>query len=113
MKFADLVIKSVQALSGATVKSINSAQDYSYELEQADQYRMTRIDSGELESDQLYQLGDINHDHKVSIADAIILQKHLLAIQPLKESQGFLSDMDGNQCINAADLTLLKRVLLN
>ena len=57
--------------------------------------------------------GDVNLDGSVSIADAIALSKFLLSETALTAEQAAQADIDGNQKLNAVDLTLLKRMLLS
>ena len=53
--------------------------------------------------------GDLNGDGTVGIADAVLMQQHLLCIQPLKDGSG---DLNGDRRINAVDFALLKRLLV-
>ena len=57
-------------------------------------------------------LGDVNENGSVEIADAVLLQKYLLAVSALTESQAAAADLDQNHRLNATDLTMLKRKLL-
>jgi hypothetical protein len=55
--------------------------------------------------------GDVNADGEVTLADLVALQKFLLAeTRTLADWQA--ADLDGNDKLNAADLTVLKRKLL-
>lgn len=55
--------------------------------------------------------GDVNADGKCDIADAVLLQKNLLTVETaLPDWQA--GDMDENGRLNAIDLTLLKRLLM-
>ena len=58
-----------------------------------------------------YQKGDLNCDGKVSVADAVLLSRFLTAQTELSDSQMMLADLSGDKKLNAADLTLLKRML--
>ena len=54
--------------------------------------------------------GDINDDGSVTVADAVLLQKYLLtAEQTVSEA----ADISGDRKINAADFSMLKRILLD
>ena len=53
--------------------------------------------------------GDLDGDGEVRIADAVLMQKHLLCIEPLTDGSG---DLDGDGSITAVDFTLLKRILI-
>lgn len=55
--------------------------------------------------------GDINADGIVSIADAVLLQKWLLAVPGTVLPNWKAGDMNGDARLNAVDLTLLKRIL--
>ena len=55
--------------------------------------------------------GDINADGKCGIADAVLLQKYLLTLEtdlPNRKA----GDLDQNGTLNAADLTLMKQLLM-
>ncbi len=71
---------------------------------------LMNVDSFTFSTDLM--IGDINQDGEVSVADAVMMQKHILTIKSLTEEQCALADIDGNGKINAVDLTLLKRILL-
>ena len=59
-----------------------------------------------------YQKGDVNYDGAVSVADAVLLCRFLTVQTELTDSQMMLADVSGDKKVNAADLTLLKRILL-
>lgn len=54
--------------------------------------------------------GDVNADGACNVADAVMLMKYLLAAGSVTAPAQ--ADLDGNNRLNAADLTLLKRILL-
>ncbi|MDD5947358.1 MAG: family 43 glycosylhydrolase [Oscillospiraceae bacterium] len=56
--------------------------------------------------------GDINQDGSCSLADIVMLQKHLLTIGTLPAEQAAIADMNSDGRLNAVDLTLLKRLLI-
>lgn len=56
--------------------------------------------------------GDINADGKVSVSDAVLLQKYLINAGKLTTTQAKRADLNGDKNITASDLTLLKRILL-
>ena len=56
--------------------------------------------------------GDVNGDGMLSLADAVLLQKWLLAVPDTQLADWQNGDMDGSGKLNAADLSLLKRALL-
>ncbi len=56
--------------------------------------------------------GDVDMDGGVSVADAVLLTKYLLAAEPLTAAQYTSADMNADSCVNAFDLAVLKRKLL-
>lgn len=56
--------------------------------------------------------GDVNGDGEVTIADAVLLQKWLLAIPDTRLAAWNSADMNRDGSLSAADLTLLKCKLL-
>lgn len=59
-----------------------------------------------------YKTGDINKDGAVTVADAVLLQKHLLKVTNLDNTQYTLADINQDGEINIFDLILLRRQLL-
>ncbi len=62
----------------------------------------------EPESD-LQFLGDVNNDKLISLLDVITLQKYLLTVLDLNETQYQNADMNADGAVNVFDLALLKR----
>lgn len=58
-------------------------------------------------------LGDVSNNGTVETEDAELLQDYLLGLSELSDEQLQFADMNYSDSINAADLTLLKRQLLN
>lgn len=56
--------------------------------------------------------GDINADGLCDTADLVMMLKYLLTSDTLTPEQGIIADMDQNCTINAADASILKRILL-
>ncbi len=56
--------------------------------------------------------GDVNLDGSVTTADAVLLQKYLLALLPLSEQQLQAAELCGDTAVNAFDLAALKRELI-
>ena len=56
--------------------------------------------------------GDLNLDGNVTAADAVLLCKHLTTQEIMNAGQMQRADLSGDKAVNAADLTLLKRLLL-
>lgn len=59
-----------------------------------------------LESDII--IGDVNLDGKVSISDAVLMQKYLTSTEVLSEIQKISADIDENTRVNIFDLMCLK-----
>lgn len=59
-----------------------------------------------------YKTGDINKDGAVTVADAVLLQKHLLKETSLDKTQYILADINQDGEINIFDLILMRRQLL-
>ncbi|MBR5370737.1 MAG: glycoside hydrolase family 9 protein [Oscillospiraceae bacterium] len=55
--------------------------------------------------------GDVNLDNKLSIADAVLLQKYLVT-EEVTLKDWSVADLNGDKTLNAVDLTLLLRKLL-
>ena len=53
--------------------------------------------------------GDVSGDGSINAADAVLLQKMLLTMEPLNREA---ADLNGDQNVNVSDLTVLKRILL-
>ncbi len=58
-------------------------------------------------------IGDVDLNGTVAVADAVLLCKALTAQTALTEKQAEQADLNTDRIINAKDLTLLKRLLLN
>ena len=76
-----------------------------------DVYGLKKEDTQTAENSD-FPAGDVNCDNLVTIADAVLLQKHLLGNQPLTDTQYAQADISGDGSVSAADLTLLKHQLL-
>ena len=59
-----------------------------------------------------YEIGDLNKDGSINVADAVLLQKYLINTIQLDESQYTLSDINQDDEINVFDFVLLRRMLL-
>lgn len=57
--------------------------------------------------------GDLNGDMICSMADLVMLQKYLLTEGTLTEEQAEIADLDANGVLNAADMSLLKKRILD
>ena len=58
------------------------------------------------------QIGDINADGSVNIADLVMLQKYLLRASSLTSEQGAAADFDNDGIVDSFDALLLKRTLI-
>jgi hypothetical protein len=64
------------------------------------------------EQDTAYIMGDVNDDGAFSIADVVLLQKWLLAVPDTPLANWKAADFCADNKLNALDLTLMKRALL-
>ncbi len=62
-------------------------------------------------ADTMY-LGDVDLDNSVAVADIVLLQKHLLGIQPLTSPADITADLNRDNAVDVFDLGLLKRAVL-
>ena len=56
--------------------------------------------------------GDLNGDQAVTVADGVILSKHLTNTQPLTAEYGMYADADANGLVDGFDLAFIKRICL-
>ena len=56
-----------------------------------------------------YKLGDVTEDNAVSIADAILVQKHIVGISTFDSLEETLADVDGNGSITIADAIAIQK----
>lgn len=57
-------------------------------------------------------MGDVNADGSLTVLDAVLLQKWLLAVPETTLPNPTAGDLDGSDCLNGFDLAMLKRLLL-
>ncbi len=57
------------------------------------------------------ELGDTNQSGDVSVADAIMIQKHIARIESLKDTALTLGDMDGNNEISVSDAIMVQKII--
>ncbi len=57
-------------------------------------------------------LGDLNLDHKLSVADLVLMQRYLLRSVTLEPAAAPCTDLNADGLANAFDLVLLRRMLL-
>ncbi len=62
--------------------------------------------------DDPFLKGDLNNDRSFTVADVILLQKYLLCLGTLDEHAVRAADMDSNDKLNAFDLAMVKRKVL-
>lgn len=60
----------------------------------------------------VWEIGDVNLDGTVSMADVVMLQKYLLRKQPFTQQQGQFSDINEDNAVQVLDLILLKQKIL-
>ncbi len=56
--------------------------------------------------------GDVNGDGKVSVADAVALQKHLVDAEPLAEDRLPAADVSADGMVNIFDLSMMKMLIM-
>lgn len=59
-----------------------------------------------------YRSGDINLDDKISVSDAVMLQKYLICSQVLTDLQLLAADVNCDGAVNVFDYVLLKRKII-
>ncbi len=59
-----------------------------------------------------YELGDVDMDGRVTIADATIIMRRALGLAALTPEQEGLADIDGDNGINASDALLAMRMAM-
>ena len=57
-------------------------------------------------------IGDINNDGRIGIADAVLLQRHLLNCAPLSANRGYAADINQDNIIDVFDMVLMRRLLI-
>ena len=57
--------------------------------------------------------GDLNNDYDISVADAVILQKYLLAIESLSFDKWMVADMNQDGSVDVFDMVYLKKLLVS
>lgn len=83
-----------------------------YEGSTAQEYAQFRRKFVSLGEPPAYEKGDVNRDGTISLADAVMLLKYLLAESSMSEASAALADMNDDRKLNGVDLTLLKQKLL-
>jgi len=98
-------------MTNVTVKSLTLNENRIYSAVSSDELTITAGEDGALSSEQICDIGDVNGDGVLSAEDAEMLLNYLLG-DPNASFRNFrAADCDDNGRINAADLTLLKRLL--
>lgn len=75
----------------------------------------TASDGVTTDSDDVqYQMGDVNGDGMVSVADAIDVQRHVIGLEKLSEAQMLRADVDGSGELDLNDVIgIMEQILLN
>ena len=58
----------------------------------------------------LFELGDVNHNGDVSVADVVMLQRYLLRLETTADLE--TADLNGDGVINGMDLGALRQLVL-
>lgn len=74
----------------------------------ADSREKLKVLADELSS---YRTGDINMDGKITSADLVLLQKHLMKLSPLTAEQGELADICADGAVDCFDMVRLRKLL--
>lgn len=113
-------LSSKKLLAGVTFDVTNSGiTSFGADIQEIyanDEDVSSLIDYGKIDLQILingYQLGDVNTDKNISIADAISLQKKIANVSDLSELQYSLSDVNGDGKITIADAIILQKKIAN
>lgn len=63
--------------------------------------------------DNMFQLGDVNKDGKISVADATDIQRYCVMLLDFDETQISLADFNGDGLINVSDATKIQIYLVS
>ena len=99
----------MEAHAGETVCMTVTVSGSSGSYGSIDDCTLTRI--GSLPEER--PAGDLNSDGSCDVLDVQILRRHLLCIQMMTAEQAAQCDLNRDKRINAADMALLKRKILN
>ena len=94
-------------ISNGTIKGYENSTAQAY----AEKYNRKFVSLGKAPEKETCS-GDINGDNKVSIADAVILQSYILGKQELTEEQFKNADLTGDGVVDAFDMILLRRMII-
>ena len=57
-------------------------------------------------------IGDINNDGKIGIADAVVLQRHILGKTPLNSNKFYAADINEDKCVDIFDMVSMRKLLI-
>jgi hypothetical protein len=57
-------------------------------------------------------IGDINNDGKIGIADAVVLQRHLLGQSPLHANKFYAADINQDNTVDVFDMVSMRKLLI-
>lgn len=60
-----------------------------------------------------FPMGDVNLDEQLSVVDIVTMQKYLLGLEPLIPMQEYYADLNEDDALDAFDLAILKRKVMN
>lgn len=60
----------------------------------------------------LYEVGDIDFSGNINVADLVLLQKYILAVQPFSASQWYNADINEDGSVDVFNLCLLRGILV-
>ena len=60
-----------------------------------------------------FELGDVDQSGKITVADAVMIQKHIANVITMDELKTSLADTDGNGKITVADAVMIQKYIAN
>lgn len=62
---------------------------------------------------EAYKLGDVNHDNRISVIDAVCIQRYIVGDYEDNGDLVKLADVDGDKKVNVVDVTYILRYIIN
>lgn len=103
-------VQSDSLISDASAMSFTQQKKYSYFAADSNVLSMQLAPQGSLHSDNLTELGDINHDKSITVSDAVILSKYVAEYEDIPDNQLIgsrrydVADLDGDGMITILDV---------
>lgn len=99
-----------------TSSGLTTFDSYIEEMTQQDEEATTITENGKIIMKFLingYELGDVDKSGKITVADAVMIQKHIANIITLDDLETSLADTDGNGKITVADAVMVQKYIAN